>query len=74
MHSRFQLFKIRSAGLDPENSERGGQDTCPLASYIPCGTKFLREFILRIGDFFCVLWELIFVIIEIYINLVQFFP
>ena len=27
---------------------------------LPCGTKLLREFILRISDFFCVLRELIF--------------
>ena len=30
----FHMFEDSSLGMDPEISEKGGWDTCPLASYL----------------------------------------
>ena len=34
---------IDTPGADPETSERGGQDTCPLASYIDTCTFYFQR-------------------------------
>ena len=36
-------------GLDPENSEKGGWDTCPLASYINIETFYCSENSIKIN-------------------------